>query len=122
MTQTNEIGGTTLRSRLPVGGGFSCRAAMCALLLATVAPAAAAKLDQIRAECAKSPICIAVPQDPRYGGQDFCIDSKPGGSQCETVVSCPGDGTDCWVIGIVAGKRKLLPNVSVDAVLQQSSR
>jgi hypothetical protein len=81
-------------------------------------PAAASTLDQVRAQCAKSSLCTPVPQDPRYGGGDFCIDSKPGGSTCETIVWCPGDGSECGVIEIVGGKRKLVPNVSADALLQ----
>ena len=62
------------------------------------------------------------PSPPGDKGQDFCIDSKPGGSQCETIVACPGDRSDCFVIGIVAGRRKALRNLSVDSVLQNQSR
>lgn len=120
MTHINETSGTMLGSRRPVRLGVYY-GALWVLLFAT-ATSAAAKLDQVRSQCAKSAICKPIPQDPRYGGQDFCIDSKPGGSTCETVVWCPGDGSDCGVIGMVAGKRKLLPNRSVDALLQTSSR
>ena len=97
---------------------FSCRAVMCGLLLPVATPAAASNVDQVRVMCAKSPICTATPSPPGDKGQDFCIDSKPGGSVCETLVACPGDRSDCFVIGIVAGQRKALPNLSVNSVLQ----
>ena len=117
MTQISETRGTTRRSTFAMG--FFRSAAICGLLLAAATPAAAANLDQVRALCAKNPKCIATPSPPGDKGQDFCIDTEPGGSQCETLVACPGDRSDCFVIGIVAGQRKALPNLSVNSALQK---
>lgn len=98
--------------------GLSCLAAVCGLWLTTAGPVSAANIDQVRSMCAKSPICTATPSPPGDKGGDFCIDSKPGGSKCETLVACPGDRSDCFVIGIVAGQHRALPNLSVDTLLQ----
>jgi hypothetical protein len=86
--------------------GLSCLAALCGLWLASVTPAAATNIDQMRSLCAKNPKCTALPSPPGDKGGDFCIDTKPGGSTCEAVVWCPGDRSDCGVIDIVAGERK----------------
>lgn len=116
MTKFDQTSGAAGRWRLTMRIGFAFSVALYGLSLTTT-PAAAAKLDQVRAICAKNPACHAIPQDPRFGGQDFCIDSPPGGSVCDALVWCPGDGSDCGVIKIVAGKRKLMANSDAGALL-----
>lgn len=117
MTQFHDISGTMRRAGRPMRIGPSRVAATIGLLLATMAPAAASNIDDVRSMCAKSKICTATPSPPGDKGQDFCIDSKPGGSKCETLVACPGDRSDCFVLDIVAGQRQRLPGVDVGSVL-----
>jgi hypothetical protein len=97
-------------------------AAICGLLIATALPAAAANLDQVRGLCAKNQKCKPMPSPAGDKGGDFCVDTAPGGSTCETIVSCPGDRSPCWTIGIMAGQRKARPTVSPETILQDLSQ
>jgi hypothetical protein len=93
-------------------------AAICGFLLASALPGAATNLDQVRAMCPKNPKCKPIVQTPGDKGQDFCIDSQPGGTTCETIVACPGDRTTCFVLDLRANRRKRLSGVNVDTILQ----
>jgi hypothetical protein len=120
MTRFHDVNRTRRRAGCGVRIGSLPAAAMLGLLLASMTPASASNIDDVRSMCAKSKICIATPSPPGDKGQDFCIDSKPGGSKCETLVACPGDRSDCFVLDIVAGQRRRLPGVDVGAVLLNS--